>query len=411
VARRNPIAGFAPTVSGPHNHDRETIVTRRLLMAGHARIEVGVKVVLDGRVYIAVEKVQYLPANKSCRPRVIKRGAVLVANHWLGGGDPLFAVYNNGIFDALRAVGEHVPDTEASELLNLRVASGNLDTILALTWSVRRSSPRHEQEDLRYNLRNFVERRRRWLNTFKRESLEFAGRAADKTGHIPFPALSPMVGAAERRLGFRRAEVRDIVKRIGERQAALLVILDQAWEFRGWLWKEFGAMLARFTPQQRFAKGSVNGMTRRLSHIALLCADVSLAPFGRRSFSYIAIEAARAAELLWQDKHLEAKALLERCTRSLFLVAMKREIHEIMITILAVKRLGLPTSVDAIQDIVFGIEAIRVYMTPALDSDFTLPVSDKCAAALARAVAVLRSDDPKRLDLAYKFLRQAQEPI
>jgi hypothetical protein len=348
---------------------------------------------------------------KSRRPRVIKRGAVLVANRWLGGGVPLFVVYNNGIFDALRAMGEHVPDTEASELLYLRVASGNLDTIMALTWSVRKSSPRHEQEDLCYNLRNFVERRRHWLNAFKRESLEFAKRAADKTGHIPFPALSPMVGAAERRLGFRRAEVREIVKQIGERQAALLVILDQAWEFRGWLWKEFGAMLARFTPQQRFAKGSVSGMIKRLSRFALLCADVSLAPFGRRSFSHIATESARAAELLKQDQHPEAKALIERCVRSLFFLTMKREIHEIMVTILAVKRLGLPTSTNAIQDIIYGIEAIRVYMTPALDSDFALPVSDKCAAALAIAVRAMRSDDPKRLALAYKFLRQAQEPI
>ena len=406
MPRLNPITG-APTCSDLKVS--EMVVKRSLLVAGDVVIEILVKIVLDGIVYIAVEEVVY--ETVSGRRRRIKRGAVLMANRRLGNGEPKFATYNNGIFDAMRAVGEHVPDTEAVELENLKVSSGSLEMLLALTWSVRRSSPREVQEDLRHQLIGYVQRWRRWQNRYKLESIEFAERAAARVGVIPFPALSPMIGAAERRLGKRRVEVRRISGRISQRHVALLQVFDQAWQFRCWVERELNAMLARFRPNERFEAKSVPGMIKRLERISKLCADVSLAPFGRRTFRHIAEETAFAAMLLAHNKHLDTKAVIERSLRSLFLLVLKREIVEVMTVVLVMRRLKLPLADSAFVDLAYGISAIKVYMSPVIDRDFQQPVAHDAAEALGRALDAIKLDGSQRLAEVYKHLRHAQAPL
>jgi hypothetical protein len=379
-------------------------VERRLLVAKDVYVDLRVKVVLDERVYIVAEEVKYVDADD--KGHCIKRGAILMANRSARQGLVKFWTYNNGIFDALRATGEHIPSTEAQDLNDLEVSSASLDIILAMTWVVRKTSSPSEREEVRGHLLDFVQRWHRWQAKFKIEALDLATRAEQSWEAIPYTALSPMIWAAERRLGRRRIEVRKITGRIGQRQTALLLVFDQAWQFRSEVEHELDSMLARFT-DGHFAPKSVPGMVKRLERLSNRCGSVSLAPFGRRTFSHVARETAYAAQLLEHGNDAEAKVVMERSLRSLFLLIVKREIVEAMTVVLALRRLKgeIPTV-----DLGYGIDAIIHSLSLSLDCDFKTPVTERVVALLTHARLALDSD-LNGLGVVYAYLRKAQEPL
>lgn len=360
-------------------------------MRGGNIVTIVVKVVREGASYIACDDLRGLKDGK--KSFVIRKGATLIRRRDLDrDGLEFVMVFNEGIYDALRSQGMHVPDGYDAEDTLVAMHRGSLVLALQGIWYMSRV-PTPEQIGA---YQDAVESVGVPLARAKDKDKVRAGsqsrRAAnlnDRRGKHNRFSRAPIVWSADLALGRRTKTTRRIRPRVAWKNWELMALADDVWEVKTRFEGEIKEALRWWAP----GVGTINAdvadlMATRFVKLAGSLRSVSVAPYSRRGFPRIASDLDLVIAALRARDHVRAQSMLDRCRRTFVLMDARRTLEEARTVASRVAKARIVLSkadVDALVDTIDRVVATLIVEGLPIDGDFVNPVAIRVTADLALA--------------------------
>ena len=398
---------------------KSTRVTRTFAVRGGNTVTIVVKVVREGASYVACDDTRGLKAGK--KAFAIRKGATLIRRRDLDrDGIEFVMIFNEGIYEAIRSQGMHVPDEYGVEDEKIRLFRGSLAFALQGIWYM--SSPPTPTQVGEYV--GAVESVGIPLARARDKDKVRAGsqscRAAnlnDRSGKHNRWSRAPIAWSADLALGRRTNKTtRRIRPRVAWKHWELVALADEAWAAKGKFEAEIVEALRWWTPGVATINRDVAlRMAARFAKLAGSLRSVSIAPYSRRGFPHIARDIDLAAVNLRAADYRGAHAWLDRCQRAFLMMDARRTLEETC-TIgsrVAKKRVTLTKAeVDGLVDTIDRVELMLCPNGVPIDADFDHPViADRVLPMLAEARRAALHIDGYQAKAAFKALKAGAAPL
>ncbi len=368
-------------------------VERTFQVRGGNVVTLTVKVVREGASWIACEDVRGLVDGK--KAYAIRKGATLVRRQDLDrDGRPFVMVFNDGIHDALRSQGLHVPDGYDAEDESVAMHRESLAFALQGIWYMSRVPTALQLGEYADAVASVGVPLARARDEDKVRAGSQARRAANLNDSLGRPnrhSRSPIVWSADRALSRRTATTRRIRPRVAWKNWELVALADEVWNAKRHFEGEVAQALRWWDPTVGILTADVAGrMATRLEKLAGSLRSVSIAPYSRRGFPRIAADLDLAVIMLRAGNYAGARKMLDRCRRAFVLMDARRTLEEARTVASRVAKARIVLSkadVGALVDTIDRVEATLVVDGLPIDGDFVNPVSARVIADLARARA------------------------
>lgn len=357
-----------------------SVVWRTILVKGGNLINVQVKVVREHVIYVVVVPRRNLKDGK--KTFHVLKGALLIRNTELDAdGHEFYMVFNEGIYDAIRSQGTHVPDGMEAEVVVVTAHRSSIEWAIrsGLTLTVANSTP--EQFAARDTaVANVAASLGHCRDPDKVDAQRAAGRGAshtDSRGQTNLVAKEGFLWSANRSLDTRVGTSRRISPRISARNWALIELADKVWRVKGEYETVVLEAIAIVKNERALSASRVSSLSARLVRSAERMRTLSIAPYGRRGFPRIADDLDQAVKALRERRFADARSLLDGCRRAFKMMDGRRAIEEICTVASRVAKAGIVPSAASISNFDADIDAAEAMLYEdgkPLDHGFKNPV-------------------------------------
>ncbi len=393
-------------------------VERTVRVKGKNTVKLTVKVVHEHVIYVVAEEVLNLPLNKK-KSFNIKKGAVLVRNAKLDvDGVEFYAIFNDGVYSAIRSQGSHVPKSMAKEQAKVKLLRESFAWSLQRTWFLRKGSSAEDIAEYERRVQEVateLENVRDENKVKARDKAEAASSHKNILGHVGFASRSPILWSALRWLDRRTKATQHIVPNIGGRFWDLLRLAEAALIEKRDNENQVLQALASWRDGRAPGAKKALSLADRLENTACHMRKLSLAPYSRRGFPRIADDLDEVAKDLRSNDRALAETLLHRCRRAFLMMDGRQaieEMHTVASCLHKAKAKLSPEDIDLLEKTIARVaELLRENGRP-IDWDFKNPVIvDKVLPALRRALAAARSEQGYQSLEVYVALGEAAIPL
>lgn len=336
-------------------------VWRTLLVKGGNLVHLQVKVVREHVIYVVCEPKFNLSHGK--QKFTIMKGALLIRNtEHDADGHKFFMIYNDGIYDALRSQGNHVPESYKNEQATIEVLKSSLDWGIKQTWFLTKDSDPEKVGQYGERLGGVDERLAKVRDDNKKEARKKTARGktlTDSRGRFNPSSRSPILWSADHRLDGRVKTTRRIRPKIGARHWDLIALADQAWKVKRDFENEILQALRWWQDGRQLTEARALAMAERLEKLAGSLRSVSLAPYSRRGFPRSADDLDKVVLALREGRYEDARRDLDKCRRAFKLMDARRKGEEICTTASLVAKAKITPSVDDIDRLDLDLDAFE----------------------------------------------------
>lgn len=395
-----------------------TRVTRTFAVRGGNDVTIVVKVVREGASYIACDETRGLKARK--KAFAIRKGATLIRRRDLDrDGLEYVMIFNEGIYEAIRSQGMHVPDGYGAEDEKIRLFRGSLAFALQGIWYM--ASPptvlqvgeyRDAVESVGIPLAKARDRDKVRAGSQSRRAADLNDRRGI---HNRF-SRAPIVWSADLALGRRTKATRRIRPRVAWKHWELVALADEAWDAKTKFEAEIVEALRWWEPGvARLDQEVADRMATRFTKLSGSLRSVSVAPYSRRGFPRIATDLDRAIVALRAGDFQRAEKMLRKCKRAFLMMDARRPLEEACTIASRVAKKRVALSKAEVDDLVDLLDRVELMLCPdgvPIDADFDHPViAERVLPMLADARRAALHVNGYQAKAAFRALKAAPAPL